>query len=347
MALLVTAGPGLLAAQSQVEDSPQKTNERIQQLATLARVPNVDPPLGIGDVIHIDVFDVPELSRDVRISDSGVIGFPLVHEPIVAAGLTTFQLERKMEQVLSAEGLVAHAQVSVFVKEQNSAPVSIVGAVGHQSVVQIVRPTTLLEVLAGAGGISDEAGSIIQITRASTGDPGHMQQVSEQTTDPNTQSAAPDATLQPHTETITIQLKNLLESGDPQYNIQILGGDIISVPRAGIIYVLGYGVAQQGEYVITTHGDQLTALKALAFAHGMTTFAKGDDSIIIRNDPVTGQRAYIPLHLKKIQNRKENDVPLQANDILFIPDSRGKKALARTTEAAIGIGTGLALFRIE
>jgi polysaccharide export outer membrane protein len=335
IALLATAGPSLLEAQSQAVDTPQQTNQRIQELAALSRTSTSDPPLGAGDLLHIDVFDVPELSRDVRVTDSGVISFPLIPETIPATGLTPFQLERKMEEVLAADGLVAHPQVSIFVKEQASQPVTIVGAVGHASVVQIARPTSLIELLANSGGITDDAGANIIITRPNPPDPGHMETVSD-TTDPAAE-----------TTTITISLKDLLESGNADYNIQVHGGDIVTVPRAGIIYVLGYGVAQQGEYVLQAHGDQVTALKALALAHGLTAFAKADDTVIMRNDPVTGKRIEIPVHLKQIQNHKADDVALQSNDILYVPDSKGRKALARGTEAALGIGTGIAIYRVQ
>jgi polysaccharide export outer membrane protein len=335
LAILVTAGPFSLLAQSQVDDTPQKTNERIQQLAALARAPNTDPPLGAGDLLHVDVFDIPELSRDVRITDSGVISFPLVRERIPVAGLTAFQTERKMEQVLSAEGLVNHPQVSVFVKEQASQSVSIVGAVSRQSVMQIVRPTSLIEVLAVAGGISDEAGATIMITRPVPGD--RMVPVSEKADAPSDSQT---------TKTITIQLKDLLESGNSDFNVQVFGGDIVSVPKAGIVYVFGFGVAQQGEYVLQAHGDQVTVLKAIVLAHGLTPFSKPDSAVIMRNDPVTGKRIEIPVHLKQIQDHKIEDVALQTNDILYVPDSRGKKALARGTEAALGIGMQAAIYRV-
>jgi polysaccharide export outer membrane protein len=327
--------------QSQTDETPQQANQKIEQLAALARAADTDPPLGAGDLLHIDVFDVPELSRDVRVTDSGVISFPLVPERIPVIGETPYQLERKMEQILAADGLVAHPQVSIFVKEQQSQSVSIVGAVGHSFVMPIVRPTTLIEVLADAGGISDEAGSNVVITRTlPVGD--HMEPVSE-TTKPDDATETP---LDARTKTITIRLQDLLESGKPDFNIQIIGGDIVSIPRAGIIYVLGYGVNQQGEYVLQAHGDQVTALKAIALAHGMTPFAKADNALIMRNDPKTGQRIEIPVHLKQIQNHKGTDVPLQSNDILYVPDSKAKKALARGTESALGIGTSVAVYRV-
>ena len=150
----------------QKTETPQETNQKIQELATLAKSQPHDVPIGTGDLLHIDVFDVPELSRDVRVSELGDISYPLIPGKIQVAGLTAFQLEQKMEQLLVENGLVTHPQVSVFVKEQTSQPVSVVGAVARPMVYQIVRTTTLLELLANAGGITDEAGSVVLVTRA-------------------------------------------------------------------------------------------------------------------------------------------------------------------------------------
>jgi polysaccharide biosynthesis/export protein len=146
-------------------------------------------------------------------------------------------------------------------------------------------------------------------------------------------------------EKITIRLQDLLESGDTVYNIPIYGGDTITVPPAGIVYVLGFGVAQAGGYVLQGHGEQITVLKALSLAHGLTSFAKPDSAVIMRNNTVTGLRDQIPVHIKQIENHKSDDVQLQSNDILYIPDSAGKKALAHGLTAALSIGTSLAIYR--
>ena len=122
--------------------------------------------------------------------------------------------------------------------------------------------------------------------------------------------------------------------------------ELAVVPRAGIVYVMGFGVAQQGGYVLQNHGEQVTVLKAIALAHGLTSFAKADDAVIMRTNAATGQKDEIPVHIKKIQDRKAPDIPLQSNDILYIPDSAGKKALARGVQAALGIGTQVAVYRI-
>src|SRR5271155_3307458 len=165
--LLMLCGVQALFGQQKLE-TPQQTNEKIQELAAVERTKPHDVPVGTGDLLHIEVFDVPELSRDVRVGDAGDISYPLIPGKITAAGLTPFQLEQKMEQLLIENGLVTHPQVSVFVKEQTSQPVSVVGAVVRPMVYQVIRPTSLLEILAGAGGITDDAGSFVIVTRSPT-----------------------------------------------------------------------------------------------------------------------------------------------------------------------------------
>jgi protein involved in polysaccharide export with SLBB domain len=248
--------------------------------------------------------------------------------------MTAFQVQSKLEQLLIENGLISHPQVSVFVKEQNSAPVTVVGAVNHTMVYQVVRPTTLLEVLTAAGGIADTAGSVVIVTR-----PVHSSSAKVEPT---------SATIDPAPEEkkITIRLQDLLESGDSVYNIPIYGGDTVTVPPAGIVYVLGFGIAQPGGYVLQSHGEQITVLKAVALAHGLTNFAKADAAVIMRNNPTTGQKDAIPVQIKKIENHKINDVPLQSNDMLYVPDSKGMKALTRGTEAALGIGSSIAVYRV-
>jgi polysaccharide biosynthesis/export protein len=323
--------------QNQPVATQQQTNDKIQQLANLVHAQPAEVPIGGGDLLHIDVFDVPELSRDVRVSDTGEISYPLIPEKIEVAGLTPFELEAKMEKTLIENGLVSHPQVSVFVKEQFSAPVSIVGAVNHTMVYQVTRPTTLIEVLAAAGGVSDNAGSEVIISRPRAAGAAHAENTSakvEAVEDPSADE-----------QKITIRLQDLLESGDVVYNVPVIGGDTVTVPPAGIVYVLGFGIAQPGGYVLQGHGEQVTVLKAVAIAHGLTPFAKANSSVIMRTNPATGKRDAISVHLKDIEKHHADDVALANNDILYIPDSLGRKALAKGTESAIGVATGVAVYR--
>ena len=223
--LSLCAVPTLYAQQK--TETPQQTNEKIQELAAQERTKPHDVPIGTGDLLHIEVFDVPELSRDVRVGDAGDISYPLIPAKITAAGLTPFQLEEKMEQLLIENGLVTHPQVSVFVKEQNSQPVSVVGAVVKPMVYQVIRPTTLLEVLAGAGGITDDAGSFVIVTRSSSGPAARSAAavIGASSNGSVSASAGMPSANDPLGETpqiITIRLQDLLESGDSTYNIHDL-----------------------------------------------------------------------------------------------------------------------------
>ena len=202
-----------------------ETNDRIAQLALASDVKQGDYVIGSGDLLGIEVFDVPELSRDVRVNETGYISLPLMPSKVRAGGLTPFQLQDKLAELLQTNGLVSTPQVSVSVKEQHSQPITVIGAVRTPMVIQALRKTTLLQALSQAGGISDDAGTTVIVTRpapeaSESADPGD--------------APAPSAP-----QTFTINLADILESGDSRFNIPLIGGDVVSVPRAGIIYVVG------------------------------------------------------------------------------------------------------------
>src|SRR6266852_3195793 len=149
-------------------ETPQQTNDRIRSRSTImARSVPHDYVIGSGDLISIDVFEIPELCRAVRVSQSGTVGIPLVPVRLQMSGLTEAQAEQKIAEVLEANGLVSHPQVSVSVKERKSKPITIVGAVARPMVYQADRPVTILEVLAEAGGIANDAGDTVVVTRPS------------------------------------------------------------------------------------------------------------------------------------------------------------------------------------
>src|SRR5690349_7641620 len=150
-----------------VLETPQQVNDRIRELSATLRMMPHDYVIGSGDLLSIYVFDVEELSREVRVSQTGTIGIPLLPVRLHVAGLTEMQVEQKIAELLEANGLVTHADVSVSVKEHKSKPITVVGAVSHPMVYEADRPLTLLEVLAEAGGISSDAGDTIIVSRQS------------------------------------------------------------------------------------------------------------------------------------------------------------------------------------
>jgi polysaccharide export outer membrane protein len=165
------AQPVITRAQTNF-DTQQKANDRIQELSKLNHAPPREYVIGRGDVMSVEVFDVPELTREIRVSQTGTIGLPLLPTRLYVAGLTELQAQQKIAEVLEANGLVSHPQVMVFAKEKRSKPIAVVGAVAHPMVVQADRPISLIEVLAEAGGISQDAGDVVIITRAALSNPG-------------------------------------------------------------------------------------------------------------------------------------------------------------------------------
>src|SRR6266568_1828001 len=164
LGMLVLAPPS--PAQTVLE-TPQQVNDRIRSLSATVRMTPHDYVIGNGDVLNVDVFDVKELSREVRVSQTGTIGIPLIPVRLHVAGLTEMQTEQKIAEVLEANGLVTHADVSVTVKEHKSKPITVVGAVSHPMVYQADRPVTVLEVLAEAGGVANDAGDTVIVARTS------------------------------------------------------------------------------------------------------------------------------------------------------------------------------------
>ena len=369
LATMLLVSPAL--AQQAVLETPQQVNDRIRSLsATLRMVPH-DYVIGNGDVLDIDVFDVKELSREVRVSQTGSIGIPLVPVRLHVAGLTEVQAEQKIAEVLEANGLVSHPQVSVNVKERKSKPITLVGAVGHPMVFQADRPVTILELLAEAGGVANDAGDTVIVARPVLDpqpDPVEPPAIGTQVSSPaNTQQqsssagstlsspasttvsqASADSPAQadpPHLNTtITLNLSELMESGDATNNIILQAGDIVTVPHSGIVYVMG-AVGRPGGFILSNDRGQLSALKILALAGGLSRTAKKDHAVIIRRDS-QGKQYEVAIDLKKVLERQTEDVQLHASDILYVPDSPGKQAMLRAAEFGIALGSGVALYRV-
>jgi len=386
LAGMLVLAPRVFAQDAPVLETPQQTNDRIRDLSTGAKSGPHEYVIGNGDLLDLSVFDVPELTRELRVSQSGTIGIPLVPIRLRVAGLTEVQAEQKIAEVLEANGLVSHPEVGVMVKEHKSRPITIVGAVVHPMVYEADRSVTLLEALAEAGGVSGDAGDTIIISRAhsatfievtdpatSTNNPapgsGEPPDASTGATAEVNKSAAPDSTgfpsatpmsqsavAPPATSSlppaqnaasrsiITVNLNELLETGDLRNNIALQAGDVITVPHAGIVYVLG-AVNRPGGFVVSNDRMQLTALKVLSLAGGLTKIAKMDHAVIIRKDD-QGKQTETEVDLKKVLKRESEDLQMHASDILYVPDSRTKQLLLGAVALGVAIGTAVAIYRV-
>jgi polysaccharide export outer membrane protein len=378
---LVLAPP----TRAQEVETSQQTNERLRSIAAASHVaPPRDYVIGSGDVVSVQVFDVPELTRELRVSQTGTVGIPLIPVRLHLAGLTEIQAERKIQEVLEANGLVSHAEVSVVVKEKKSKPITIVGAVSHPMVYQADRQVTLIEVLAEAGGISGDAGDTVIVTRAepdasadASSDSSEPPAISPEDARPPqgreaaTPSPVPDSPSQkavapppaseshqpavdasgpppavppPLSTTITVNLNQILETGEVNNNIILQPGDVVTVPHAGIVYVLG-AVQRPGGFVVSNDRKQLTTLKVLSLAGGLNRTAKSDRAVIVRKDG-TGQQREVEVDLRKVMKFEAEDLQLRPSDILYVPNSGAKTALIKTGEIALGIGTGVLIYRL-
>jgi polysaccharide export outer membrane protein len=309
-------------------------NERLQHAnETLARATaesqTSESRIGPDDLLNITIFEAPEMNSTVRVSASGEISLPLLGA-VHAAGLTPRELESVLQGQLRRT-YMKDPHVGVFVQELQSHPISVVGAVKIPGVFQIRGTKTVIEVLSMAQGLADDAGDTVLIL--------HGAGYAEPANSNGSQPTAPEK----NGEIEEINLKKLLESADSALNVPVRPGDIVKVPRAGIVYVVGE-VQKPGGFVLQNN-ENISVLQALALAEGPTHTSAINRTRIIRTDPATGKRTEIPMNLGKIFSGKAPDTFLQPKDIVFVPNSAAKSALYRGSEAALQTATGVAIYK--
>jgi polysaccharide export outer membrane protein len=278
--------------------------------------------IGAGDVVSIVVYDSPDLSHNFRVDEDGAIRLPLVRNRIHAAGLTPDELETAITKELADEQLMVDPIVTVSVAEYHSRPIAIIGAVRNPTTVQAIGTTTLFDAIARAGGLADNAGPYVLLSHPSSS---------------ATVTGGTPANLTARIPTSTIQ-----DPESPESNIELGAGDTIRVPAAGQIYVAG-NVKRPGPFSVSNNAE-ITVIRALAIAGGLDAYAKGT-AYIYRFDESSGRNNEIPVNVSKILSRESPDVPLYANDTLYVPNKRVARNTMRTLEIAAGL-TGLAAFFI-
>lgn len=284
--------------------------------------------IGPEDVLKISVFNVKDLDETVRVSNDGNIVIPLLGR-VEAAGLTADQLRHRLEKELGKTYL-QNPQVTVFVKQFHARPVSVVGAVTKPGIYQITGPRSLIEMLSLAGGLSMQgrvtAGKTVYVTRP-TGF-ANLKLV------PGMRRVSADK--------IAIDIKDLLYTQAKDLNVPIRPNDIIAVSKADVIYVAGSGVRKPGGFVLQDR-DSITVIQALAMAQGLAPNAARHSARIIHT-MANGSHVDVPINLEKVIKNKAPDPDLAANDILYVPSSRGKAALKKTTQAIVQTVSGYLIF---
>jgi polysaccharide biosynthesis/export protein len=297
------------------------------------RAPEPDQPqtspnyvLGPEDQLKIWAFGMDEISdKPVPIDPNGYIDLPVIGK-VHANGLTVEQLRTELVQRLSKE--VLRPQVSIEIAEFGSQPVSVVGAVNHPGVRQVQGRKTLLELISMSEGLRQDAGPRIHISRPVTNGTIPLP------------TAKTDATGK--FSVAEVSVKDLMAGKNPAENILILPHDVVTVPTAEAVFVMG-AVRKPGEVPLKDNAS-ISVLQALASAEGLGPTPAPQNATIVRFVDGSSERHEIPVDLRKIQEGKAEDIAMRPKDILFIPQSGPKKAGARALEAAIQAATGIAIW---
>lgn len=267
--------------------------------------------MGPSDLVEVNVYNVPELSTKGRVSNSGDLYLPLI-DYVHVDGMTPEEAQSVIEKRLEDGGFVKNPHVVVLVTDSSSSSVSLLGEVNKPGTFGVLGERRLLDVISAAGGFTDRAGGTVTITHRS--DPNHA---------------------------ATVKLPSDASPDNPG-NVIVLPGDTVMVQRGPVFYVVG-DVGRPAGFVSDT--DSFTVLKALALAGGPNKTAALNGSTILRKSPQGTQQIKIPL--KQILRAKTQDVPMQAGDILFVPNSAARAALEHSAQAITQLASGVALLAIH
>jgi polysaccharide export outer membrane protein len=262
-------------------------------LTTASLAQNESLLIGPGDLVHVQVFDTPEMDQRVRVTDAGTI--PLVFlGDVKVVGMRPADASHLIERALVNKQYMLHPQVTTTVEQYATQTVAVMGQVTNPGSYPITTAQSIIKVLSLAGGLTDSADRNITISRHS--DPGQK---------------------------LNYYLSN--QAGKAlNDDVLVYPGDTVLVPNAAVIYVLG-DVARPGGFPINTNDSQITVLRAIAMAGSTNKSAVVSKIRLIRK--TDGGQTEIPVQLSAIQKGKQADFPLQPNDILYVPFSFAKNVL--------------------
>jgi polysaccharide biosynthesis/export protein len=264
--------------------------------------------IGTGDVLDIRVFNKPQFSRDgVRVDGSGMIRMPLIEGEIRATCRTEQDLAREITE--RYKEYLRNPQVDVFVKEYQSQPVAVLGAVRTPSRFQLQRRVRLLEILSFVGGPADSAGRSIQVVHTTLPD--------------SNCSTKPAQSVPEEVASVDYYRLDATLKGEDQSNPFLRAGDIVSIAEADQVFIVG-NVLKPSALPLK---EQITVSRAIAMVGGTMPDTKSNRVRIVRQTPGTTAKTEIYVDLKAIEKRQAEDPVLQANDIVDVPTSEGKRFL--------------------
>jgi polysaccharide export outer membrane protein len=315
----VIATPVAAQVQAQAQPAPDSSPQTKPVSSVEATGQAQRYRIGAGDVLDIRILNRPQLSREaVRVEGDGMIRMPLIDGEIQAA----CKSEGELSDDISKRYLkfYRNPQVAVFVKEYHAREVALIGAVNEQGRYQMQRRLRLLDLLSFAKGPSDKAGQTINIVRAPQ-------------TDVCENNDADQGGF------ISLRLNDTLR-GDPKANPYILAGDIITIPEAEQVYVVG-NVYNPKALPLK---EPISVSRAIAMAGGPLRDSKTDKIHIVRQQP-NGGKTELYVNLNAIAHKNAEDVMLQPNDIVEVAESSGK-SLIRSLLGAVAPSVGQLPIRV-
>lgn len=269
--------------------------------------------LGPGDLVEVSVYGVPELATKARVSNDGDLYLPLI-DYVHVGDLSLDEAQKVIERRLDDGGFVKNPHVTIFVDDYASQGVTLLGDVGRPGIYPILGDRRLFDLFSSAGGLTDKASRTVSLTRRSN----------------------------PDKPQIIHLARNLTDA--PETNVEVRPGDTIEVQRAPIVYVVGDVGRPSG---LLVDNGSLTVLQAVALAGGPNRTASLNGTRIIRKTNGPNGMTEMTVPLKNMLRAKAPDVPLQANDILFIPVSGKKVAASRAVETAVALTAAVSIYAIH
>jgi polysaccharide export outer membrane protein len=329
--------------QPKIERPAQGGGGEMNTTPTILVSTSEDYRIGPRDVIEIKIDDAPELSVTASVNANGTFLMPYLNR-LKAAGKTTDELAKEIADGLRGRYL-KDPNVIISIKTFNSRAFYILGAVKRPGVYQIEGRPSLVKLLTVAGGLADNHGStaiiLHEVKKNATG-------AGEQRPPQPAAATAPQATPQPadtastgedepdyvvRTVNINGIFKGLGLDINKNPEAYLDPGDTVNIPQSDVFFVAGE-VFAPGQFPLS---DGTTLRQAMALAQGTTFNAATGDGIIFRTDPTTGRRDEIKVDVGAVMKNRKPDIPLLANDIVLVPNSKSK-TIGNAILKAVGMG---------
>ena len=334
--LLIATGAMVCHGQQKQKVETPVSRPTEANLTSVLVQPNEDYRIGPGDVIEIQIDRAPEISGTFRVTAAGTIVVPYINR-ITAQHRTPEELSAAIADGLRGRYL-KDPKVTITVKQINSHSFFIQGAVHRPGVYQIEGRPSLLKVITVAGGLSENHGSTAFVIREikppqAEATPPNASSPAVQT--PNAESTDEDAKY----EMVKLNISGLLK-GNFSQNMSLEPGDIINIPVTDIFFVSGE-VREPGSYSLK---DGTTLRQAISLAQGTTFKAASERGIIFREEAASGKRQEIKVNIAAVMRGSQNDIPIMANDIIIVPNSRSK-TIGAALLTAFGVSSPRVLYR--